>query len=539
MKRKQVAAVLLSAILAFPACLQTGGAVIFAAENVRSRIVEEYGEADGAAQVDRIGENGDAGSEVRCLENDAACSAVPASVKKDALLSAWFVNAGGQLSGQVTPGDGQMTPGDGEEDNKKEQNISASDISIVFTENKKIDVTGAHGRLSFVSDNTSVASVDSNGNVSAEGVGTTRITITAAETDDYEEGKTVIQVSVTAAQITASDVTIAEGTYTYDGKKKTPAVTVKYNSTKLQSGTDYAVSYSNNVDAGEASVKITAKGNYTGTVTKAFTIDKAAQKISASVKGDAKNRAAVGGTASMSVSGAQGTVTFKSSNTAVAAIGAKTGKITAGKVGTATITVTGAETKNYKKTSVAVKVKVVPGATASLKAKNTTAGIRLDWKQVKGATGYIVYRGSTVAAKFSKGTTVTFTDKKAKTNGGKYIYKVFAKAATGVSTLSKSVTTYYMSATSVNSFLNSAAGKATVKWARNAKASGYVIEYSRKADFSEKKTVSVTGAATVSKVLTGLKKGSTFYVRVCAYKTVGGKKYYSAWSASRKVTIKK
>ena len=36
--------------------------------------------------------------------------------------------------------------------------------------------------------------------------------------------------------------------------------------------TDYTLSYSNNINPGTASVKVTGKGNYTGTVTKNFTI---------------------------------------------------------------------------------------------------------------------------------------------------------------------------------------------------------------------------------------------------------------------------
>ena len=42
---------------------------------------------------------------------------------------------------------------------------------------------------------------------------------------------------------------------------------------RLTKDTDYTVTYSNNVNAGEAVVTFTGKGNYTGTITKNFTID--------------------------------------------------------------------------------------------------------------------------------------------------------------------------------------------------------------------------------------------------------------------------
>ncbi len=66
----------------------------------------------------------------------------------------------------------------------------------------------------------------------------------------------------------------------YTGSEITPTVTVKiktsgsYYYTTLQSGTDYTVSYSNNINAGTATVTIEGKGNYEGTITKDFTIKK-------------------------------------------------------------------------------------------------------------------------------------------------------------------------------------------------------------------------------------------------------------------------
>ena len=47
---------------------------------------------------------------------------------------------------------------------------------------------------------------------------------------------------------------------------------MKYNGEILQKGVDYTVSYSNNRNVGTATVRITGKGNYTGTITKTFKI---------------------------------------------------------------------------------------------------------------------------------------------------------------------------------------------------------------------------------------------------------------------------
>lgn len=59
---------------------------------------------------------------------------------------------------------------------------------------------------------------------------------------------------------------------TYTGYVICPAVTVYVNSTLLREGTDYTVSYANNVNMGTASVTITGIGSYSGTRTTTFRI---------------------------------------------------------------------------------------------------------------------------------------------------------------------------------------------------------------------------------------------------------------------------
>ncbi|MFR4121233.1 MAG: Ig-like domain-containing protein [Lachnospiraceae bacterium] len=61
---------------------------------------------------------------------------------------------------------------------------------------------------------------------------------------------------------------------TYNGSAQTQKITVKVNGTTLKEGTDYSVSYKNNTNAGTATVTITGKGNYAGTVDKTFQIAK-------------------------------------------------------------------------------------------------------------------------------------------------------------------------------------------------------------------------------------------------------------------------
>ncbi len=75
--------------------------------------------------------------------------------------------------------------------------------------------------------------------------------------------------------VTACKISLSETSYTYDGVAKTPTVTVKDGTKTLKNGTDYTVKYPSKSAIGNATVTITGKGKYGGTVTKTITIKKA------------------------------------------------------------------------------------------------------------------------------------------------------------------------------------------------------------------------------------------------------------------------
>ena len=370
--------------------------------------------------------------------------------------------------------------------------------------------------------------------------GTATVTITGK--GNYT-GTVSKNFTISAASIANATVTgISNKTYTGSALTQNPAV--KVGDRTLTKGTDYTLSFADNTNVGTATVTITGRGNYTSKKTVTFKINKAAQSITAKA---AASSIAVGRTTTVSIAGAKGTKSYKSSDTTIAAV-TSAGKVTAKKVGTVKITATSAATSNYNSASktVTIKVvpaatiKVVPAATTSLTAANQATGIKLTWKKVTGANGYKLYRGSTLIKTITSGSTVTFADAKANTNGTKYTYKVVAKASTGDSTLSKSVAVYRVARPVISSVTNSASKKMTVKWGKNAKANGYQIQYSLSSSFaSGNKAVTVASASTVSKVIGSLTKGKTYYVRIRTYKTVGSAKYWSEWSAKKSVKISK
>ncbi|MDO5346406.1 MAG: transglutaminase domain-containing protein, partial [Lachnospiraceae bacterium] len=81
-------------------------------------------------------------------------------------------------------------------------------------------------------------------------------------------------------------------------------------------------------------------------------------------------------------------------------------------------------------------------------------------------------------------------------------------------------------------------GKITVSWKRVAGSSGYQIQYALSSNFSGAKSVTAK-AGSSSKIISGLKRGKRYYVRIRSYRTVKGKKYYSSWCTKKKVTVKK
>jgi beta-xylosidase len=108
-------------------------------------------------------------------------------------------------------------------------------------------------------------------------VGTATVTITGI--GNYT-GTTKETFTITAKPAAKLTVKLEASAYPYSGKAIKPTVTVKDGSTTLVSGTDYKVSYSNNTNPGEAAVKITGIGNYSGAITKTFKIQLEAPKAS-------------------------------------------------------------------------------------------------------------------------------------------------------------------------------------------------------------------------------------------------------------------
>ncbi len=85
-------------------------------------------------------------------------------------------------------------------------------------------------------------------------------------------------------------MTLSTSSYTYNGKKKTPKVTVKDRKGKVIAASNYKVTYKNNTKPGKATVTVKFNGKkYEGTMTKTFIIKPKKQTLS-SVKSTKSKR---------------------------------------------------------------------------------------------------------------------------------------------------------------------------------------------------------------------------------------------------------
>ena len=260
---------------------------------------------------------------------------------------------------------------------RAEQTITAPEtMEISVGDEAKLGASAlGDAPLSYKSSDESVATVSEDGTVNAMSAGTASVTVTAARTDAYKQGTRKVTVIVTAAD--ASKLTIgAVPAQTYTGKALAPKLSVSLKGRVLTEGSDYIVSYKNNVNVGTATATVTGKGSYTGEATVKFSIAKASQTVAASKgmsktvsykkakSGKHKNKLAATKTvtaAQMKTKfglSAQGALTFAKANTKGGAkiVVASNGKVTVKK---------GLNKGTYK-----VKVKVTAKATANYNASS-------------------------------------------------------------------------------------------------------------------------------------------------------------------------
>ena len=173
---------------------------------------------------------------------------------------------------------------------------------------------------------------------------------------------------------------------------------------------------------------------------------------------------------------------------------------------------------------------------------NSPAGIIFKWKKAANASGYKIYRRTGNSSKWvniatvSGSNTLVYTDGSVK-SGTMYTYTVRAYKGSALSAYNKNGSRIVRLTAPVQYKPSSkASGKLTVRWKKAAGASGYQIQYAASRSMRGSRTVS---ASALTRTLSGLKKGSTYYVRIRAYKKASGKTYYGAWSSVKNAKVRK
>ena len=253
-----------------------------------------------------------------------------------------------------------------------------------------------------------------------------------------------IHYNYSTPDIFKAAVTLAQTDYTYDGKPKTPAVTVELDGRTLVLDTDYTLTYSDNISAGTAKVTVTGKGNYYGSKTVNFTITKPVESdptpnpnpdptpepgpdpdpnptVSITCK-KTLYRVAYGTKPFQINASSNSRMTFTSSNPKIVVVDVNTGKVTVKNTGVATITIKSGNVTRR------VTIKVRPKK-ISVKSAKTAKGRKLTvkWAKDKMASGYQVqvstdkkFKKNVKSKKLTK-TSYTFTKLK---TGKKYYVKI-------------------------------------------------------------------------------------------------------------------
>ena len=240
--------------------------------------------------------------------------------------------------------------------------------------------------------------------------------------------------------ISKASVTLSTSTYAYDGKAKKPGVTVKLNGKTLKNGTDYTVSYSNNTKVGTAKVTITGKGNYTGSVSKTYSIKNNFKK--ATISG-ISNKSYTGKNITQSITVKYNGKTLKNGTDYTVSYSSNKN------IGTATVKVTG---KGSYAGTITKTFKINPAKQEIQKLTAKSKAFFVDWAQKGSATGYEIQYATN--SKFTSAKKVTITNKKTDTKtvsklSGKKKYYVRVRSYTtvkgtkyyGAWSASKSVTT--------------------------------------------------------------------------------------------------
>lgn len=360
-------------------------------------------------------------------------------------------------------------------------------------------------------------------------------TVIATGMGDYT-GYTSKNFTITKRALAGGTVSVASSV-SFTGSNITPSVTVKVAGRTLTSDTDYTVSYSNNKNVGTSNVYVYGKGNYSGSLSAKFDIVPAKQqiqKLETKYKGFFVDWAQKGSATGYDV---EYSVNANMS-------GAVSKHLTANKPDTLTVNGLSGDKTYYVRVRSYTNVngKVYYGAWSDVKsiktANNDITKASVSGISTKAFTGKAITQNVTVKVGntvLKNGTdyTVSYSNNK---KVGKATVKITGKGKYG-GVITK---TFKINPAKQEIQKLTAKSKAFfIDWAQKGSATGYEIQYATNSKFTGAKKVTITNNKTDKTTVSKLSANKKYYVRVRSYTTVGGTKYYGAWTAVKNVTTKK
>ena len=340
--------------------------------------------------------------------------------------------------------------------------------------------------------------------------------------------------------ITGANITIPQECYEYVSKEIRPEATVTLSDgTVLKNATEYIVDYTDNIEVGTATITVKGNGNYIGYATKTFTITEAKKDDGSETKpGDGSETKPGNGSEAKPGDGSE-TKPGDGSET-------KPGDGSETKPGDGSEIKPGDSGKTEPGDVPAI---ITVNKTTISKVENKATGVKLTWKKVSDATGYVVYRKNLGSKSWKKIKIVkgasknTYTDSTVKSKHGTvYSYRIESyKSVNGqtAKAVSKEKKILRLTAPTKLKIANQKGRKLSVTWKKQKKISGYQIQYSTGKAFAKGTKITNIVKSSDKAVIKKLKKGKTYYVRMRSYQKSGSKKKYSAWSSYTKVKIKK
>ncbi len=176
----------------------------------------------------------------------------------------------------------------------------------------------------------------------------------------------------------------------------------------------------------------------------------------------------------------------------------------------------------------------------SVRAENSGKGVLLTWKKVSKASEYQILKrsgasGTWKVIKTVKPDTIRWADRKVK-NGEICLYRVRVLSE-GKKATSPIIRIVRLTGTRITKAVRAEKRTVSLRWKKNGKGSGYQIRYAFSEKFQKSRNVTVKGKKNARWTLRHLKKGR-IYVQVRSYKKKDGKKYYSVWSKTKKISVR-